>query len=153
LQPSKRTQRGRKISRLQALDELIQRWITEAKLQSRPTPSAVKVSDSPLSKEIQKCEFPKKFSTLTFNYYSRVSDPVQYIRHFPDKMVIYSRNDPIMCLTFLFNLKGAASDWCYFLPPHSLHNFEEVTETFLTQYASRQEDKKNSHHLFSVKMR
>ena len=37
--------------------------------------------------------------------------------------------------------------------PHSLHNFKEVAEAFLTQYASRWEAKKNNHHLFSVKMR
>ena len=66
---------------LQALDELIQKWIAEARLQGLPTSSAVEVSDFPFSKEIQECEF-SKFSTLTFDYYSGMSDLVQYIRHF-----------------------------------------------------------------------
>jgi len=38
-----------------------------------------------------KCEFSKKFTTLTFDYYSGVSDPLQHIRHFRDKMVIDRR--------------------------------------------------------------
>ena len=37
--------------------------------------------------------------------------------------------------------------------PHALYNFLDVTEAFLTQYASRQEAKRNNHHLLSVKMR
>jgi len=94
-----------------------------------------------------------KFSTLIFDYYSGISDPVQHIRHFRDKMVVYYRNDSLLCITFPFSLKGAASDWFYSLPPHSLHNFVEVTKTFLTQYASRQEAKKNNYHLLSIKMR
>ena len=114
--------------------------------------SATKVSDSSLSKEILECEFSKKFSTPIFDYYSGVSDLVQHIRHFWDKMVLYSGNDSIMCLTFPFSLKDVASDWFYSLPPHSFHNFVQVIEMFLTQYAFRWEVKKNNHHLLSVKM-
>ena len=58
-----------------------------------------------------------------------------------------------MCLTFPSSLKGAASNWFYSLPSHSLCNFEEVSEAFLTQYASRQEAKRNNHHLLNVMMR
>ena len=36
--------------------------------------------------------------------------------------------------------------------PQSFHNFVKVTEVFLTQYTSRHEAKKNSHHLLPVKM-
>ena len=38
------------------------------------------------------------------------------------------------------------------MPPYSFHNFEELTEVFLTQYTSCQEAKKNNHHLLTVKM-
>ena len=58
-----------------------------------------------------------------------------------------------MCLTFPFILKGVASDWFYSLPSHSLFNFEEASEVFLTQYASRQKTKRNNCHLLTVKMR
>jgi len=67
--------------------------------------------------------------------------------------MIYSCNELIMCLTFPFSLKDVASDWSYSLPPHSLHNFEEVAEVFLIQYALRREIKRNNRHLLTVKMR
>ena len=82
-----------------------------------------------------------------------MSDPVQHIRHFWDKMMVYSSNDLLLCLTFLSCLKGVASDWFYTLTHYSLHNFEEVTKVFLTQYVSRRVAKKNNHHFFTVKMR
>jgi len=39
------------------------------------------------------------------------------------------------------------------LPHHSLCNFEEVSEAFLTQYASHWEAERNNHHLLTVKTR
>ena len=83
----------------------------------------------------------------------RSEPPNSTSQHFRDKMIVHSCNDALMCLIFPSSLKGMASDWFYSLPPHSLRNFEEVTKAFLTQYASRQEAKKNNHHLLSVKIR
>jgi len=60
---------------LYTLDELIQKRIGEPRLLDHPT-LAIKIHESSLSKEIQKNEFSKKFSTLIFDYYSRVSDSV-----------------------------------------------------------------------------
>jgi len=45
------------------------------------------------------------------------------------------------------------SIWVYSLSSHSFHNFEIVTEAFLTQYASRREDKKNNHDILTDKIR
>ena len=58
-----------------------------------------------------------------------------------------------MCLTFPSSLRVAALEWFYSLSLRSLHNFSEVTEAFLIQYATHQEVKRSSHHLLSVKMR
>ena len=120
---------------------------------SGPTLAVSKVFDSLLSEKILEREFLKRFSASTFDYYSGASKSVQHIRHFLDKTIVHSCNDALMCLTFLSSLKGVASDWFYSLLPHSLCNFEEVTEEFLTQYSSRQEAKKNKHNLISVKIR
>ena len=68
-------------------------------------------------------------------------------------MVVYSRNDLFMGLTIPSSLKGVASDWFYSLLLRALHNFKEIIEAFLTQYASHREAKKNNYHLFTVKMR
>jgi len=71
---------------------------------------------------------------------------------FGDKMAVYSFNDSLMCLIFSSNLKSETSNWFYSLPPHSLCNFE-VSEAFRTQNTSRQEAKRNNHHILIVKMR
>jgi len=109
--------------------------------------------DSPLSKDIQEYKLSRKFLTSTFDSYTGASNPIQHIRHFQDKMMFYFHNDWVMCLTFPSSLRGATSEWFYSLPPRSLHKFTEVTEAFLTQYATRQEAKRSGHHLLSVKMR
>jgi len=122
----------------------------KAAVRSGMTLATAKVSDSPLSEEILECEFPKKFSTPTFDYCCGASDPVQHIRHFRDKMLVHY---PLICLTFSSSLKGVSSDSFYSLLPCLLHSFEERTVVFLTQYASRREAKNNNHHLISIKMR
>jgi len=71
---------------------------------------ATKISDSLLSEDILEREFTKMLSTVTFDYYSVASDPAQHIRHFRDKMVVYSRTDALICLSFPFSLKGVTSD-------------------------------------------
>ena len=80
---------------------------------------------------------PKEVSVPNFDYYYGASDLIQHVRHFQDKMVIYSCNDLILCITYPFSLKAAASDWFNSLSFHSLRNFEEVTKVFLTKYAPR----------------
>ena len=84
---------------LRTLDELIQRR-AEAKLQSSPSLSTVKISDSPFSEEILECEFPKKFATPTFDYCYGMNDPGPARQALQDKMVVHSCNDPLLCLIF-----------------------------------------------------
>ena len=67
-------------------------------------------------------------------------------------MMLYSQNNLVMCLTFPSNLRGTISEWFYSLLARSLHNFSEITEAFLKQYATRQEAKRSSHHHLSIKM-
>ena len=67
---------------------------------------ATDASNSPFSKDILEYEFLKKFTTLTFDYYSGHSDPVQHLRQYQDKMVIYARDDFIFCRIFPSSFKG-----------------------------------------------
>ena len=138
---------------IQTLNKLVQRRIEEAKLQlcGEPKQATTMVSNSPLSEVILECEFQKKKSWLW--PLTTTPESIQHIRHFRDKVVFYSCSDPLLWLTFPFSLKDVTSDWFYSLLLHSLHNFKEVTEAFLTQYDSRQKTKKNNHHFLTVKMR
>ena len=53
---------------LWVLDKLIQKWIVEAGMQGHPMPFVAKVFYFTHSEDIQKCEFPRKFLALTFDY-------------------------------------------------------------------------------------
>jgi len=66
---------------LLTLNELIQKWIVDAKLPQHLIPTT-RLHDFLLSKDIQKCELLRKFSTPTFDRYTGASDLVQHIRHF-----------------------------------------------------------------------
>ena len=78
---------------LHTLDELIQKQIMEAKLPRHLIPTT-RLHNSPLYKEIQECELPRNLDPI-FDSYTEASDQVQHIRHFQDKMMLDSPNDPI----------------------------------------------------------
>ena len=110
------------------------------------------MSISPLSEEILRVQFPKKFSAPSFEYYGGTSDLMQHLRHYQDKMAVYSYDDRLLCRLFPSSLKGLAFDWFYSLKSGTLHNFEQVAQAFLSQYSSCQEYRKNNNHLFTLKM-
>ena len=77
---------------------------------------------------------------------------VQHIWHFRDKMVIYSYNDPIKCLTFL-HPKRSSLRVVLFSTVALYPQFYGGHRVILIQYTSHQEAKRNSHHLLLIEMR
>ena len=79
--------RSRSSSTSEPLDELVWRWIQDAKLQihNGPTLAATKVSDSPLRRHLG-VWVPEEVLNSTLCYYSGANNPVQHIRHFRNKM-------------------------------------------------------------------
>ena len=117
-----------KVRRIEDIAELVQKCIEGASRQPRNEMEAgsMRIPSSPLSTEIMSHCFPMKLVMLNFDLYSRATNPIQYLRHYQDKMVVYSHNDLLMSQLFPSNLKRVASDWFYSLPSHSLRDFEEV---------------------------
>ena len=124
----------------------MQKRIEEAEIQHRDEPIAVttNIFSSPISEEIQECEFPRKFTIPTFDAYSsyELSDPTSLTLPRQDGG-LFPEQPP-----YVSNL-GVASDWFYFLSPRSIHNFECLAKLFLSQYSSRREFKKNNNHLLT----
>jgi len=89
--------------RVQDLDELVHKRVEEVRMphHGKLKTIAANAYNSPFSKGILGCEFLKKFMILTFDCYSRQSNPVQHLRQYQDKMVIYTRNDSIFAESFL----------------------------------------------------
>ena len=59
--------------------------------------SGLKPSDSPLSGEITTLYFLKKFVMLTFDHYSKTSNPLLHLRQYQDKMAVYAYDDLLLC--------------------------------------------------------
>ena len=66
-------------------------------------------------------------------------------------MAVYTHD--LLCRAFPSSLKRAAYHWFYSLSKNSLRSFEDVTDTFYNQFASRREFQKNSNHPLMVKMK
>ena len=64
---------------------------------------------TPLFEHLGVC-VPEEVLNSTLCYYSGANNPVQHIRHFRNKIVVYSRNNLLVCLTFPSNLKDVISD-------------------------------------------
>jgi len=72
-----------KKSRLEDLKDLIRKEVEEAGIKLKQTaPGHLQMSISPLSDEILRVQFPKKFSAPSFEYYRGTSDPMQHLRHY-----------------------------------------------------------------------
>jgi len=69
------------------------------------------------------------------------------------KMAVRSHDDHLMCRVFPSCFKVMALDWFYPLSSQSLQIFEEVSDAFFNQYASRQEFKKNTNHVLIINMK
>ena len=116
--------RPHKRQTIEDLRELIRKEVEEAGLKSKHAGSShLRMSLSPLSQEILNVQFSRKFSTLSFEYYCGSSDPMQHLRHYQDKMDVYSYDDGLLCRMFPSSLKGLASDWFYSLKTGTLHTF------------------------------
>jgi len=73
----------------------------------------------------------------SFNLHSGAIDPIQHLRHYQDKMALYSHNDLLMSWVFPSSFKGVSSEWFYSLLSHSLQDFDEVKQSFYNQLVSR----------------
>ena len=126
---------------VQDLNKLAQKQVEEASMPylCRFRVIATDASNSPFSEDILEYEFLKKLVIMIFYCYFGQSDLVQHLRKYQDKMMIYSRNNSILCRIFPSSLKGVDSDWFYSFPPHSIHGFRDLTNLLLTQYSSRLE--------------
>ena len=140
--------------RIKNLMEMVRKRIHEDTPQSHGGPGSFILgnSDSPLSKKITSHRSLKKFVIPSFDCYTGVTDPFKHLRAYQVKMVVHSHDNRLMCRVFPSSLKGTALDWLYSLLSWSLWNFE-VGNTFFSQYASRQEFKRNNKQLLTIKMK
>ncbi|XP_075649668.1 uncharacterized protein LOC142620136 [Castanea sativa] len=88
------------------------------------------ISKSPFVAWINKAKLPHRFSQPIFTIYNGMTDPVEYVSHFNQKMAVYSNNEALMCKVCPSSLGLVAMRWFDALEEGSLKSFEELTRAF-----------------------
>ncbi|CAB4269255.1 unnamed protein product [Prunus armeniaca] len=85
---------------------------------------------SPFTNDILKAKKPVKFTQPKFKLFKGVADPILYIYHFQQQMVLESEDEALLT-------------WFRQLKPKSIDSFTELCEAFISQYVCNQRRKKD----------
>ena len=66
----------------------------------------------------------------TFTIYNGRTDPMEHVSHFNQRMVVHSKNEPLMCKVFLSSLGHVAMRWFNSLKANSIDSFKELSQAF-----------------------
>ena len=66
----------------------------------------------------------------TFTIYNGRTDPMEHVSHFNQRMVVHSKNEPLMCKVFLLSLGHVAMRWFNSLKANSIDSFKELSQAF-----------------------
>ena len=88
------------------------------------------VARSPFTRNIEGASLPRRFHQPTFSLYNGRSDPVEYVSHFSQKMVVHSKDKALMCKIFPSSLGPMAMRWFNGLKANSIDSFKKLTQSF-----------------------
>ena len=66
-------------------------------------------------------------------------------------MALIDDQEGLLCWVFSISLQGFSLTWFHQLPPHSIHNFAQFCDQFMTHYASNTQLFRGTDHLFNLK--
>ncbi|GMH26975.1 hypothetical protein Nepgr_028818 [Nepenthes gracilis] len=114
---------------------------------------AIDLDRSPFTAEILIRPLPTKFKIPSLDSYDGSNDSVDHLDLFRTNLSLQGLEDSAMCRCFLLTLKGDARIWFHHLPSGTISSFRELTDLFLTQYASSRREEKQSWHLSHIKQK
>ena len=88
------------------------------------------VAKSPFTRRIEGVSLPRRFNQPTFSLYNGWIDPVEYVSHFNQKMVVHSKDEALMRKIFLSSLGLMAMRWFNGLRANSIDFFKKLTQSF-----------------------
>ena len=88
------------------------------------------ISKSPFTCKIEEGRLPRQFTQPTFTMCNGRTDPVEYVSHFNQRMVVHSKNEALMCKVFLSSLRPMVMRWFNVLGAGSIDSFKELTQAF-----------------------
>ena len=89
---------------------------------------------SPFTHWIKGGRLPWRFTQPTFTMYNGKTDLVEHVSHFNQRMVVQSKNEPLMCKVFPSSLGLVAMRWFNGLRASSIDSFKELTQAFGSRF-------------------
>ena len=111
------------------------------------------ISRSPFSSHIERTKIPHCFTQPTFTIYNEKIDLMEHVRHFNQRMTIYSRNKALMCKVFPSSLEPIAMRWFGGLEESSIGSYKELTKAFNARFVTCSRIPKPLDSLLSMAMR
>jgi len=94
------------------------------------------ISKSPFTHRIEGGKLPWQFNQPTFTVYNGRIDPMEYVSHFNQRMIVHLRNETLMCKVFPSNLGPVAMRWFDGLGAGFVDSFKELTQAFRSRFIS-----------------
>ncbi|XP_030936366.1 uncharacterized protein LOC115961533 [Quercus lobata] len=88
------------------------------------------ISKSLFTRRIEKAKLPRWFTQPMFTMYNGRTDPVEYVSHFNQRMIVQSRNEALICKVFPSSLGPVAMRWFDGLEEGSINSFQELSRAF-----------------------
>ena len=85
------------------------------------------ISRSPFTRWIEGGRLPQRFTQPTFTMYNGITDLVEHVSHFNQRMAVYSKNKTLMCKILLSSLGPVAMRLFDGLRVGSIDSFKELT--------------------------
>ena len=85
------------------------------------------VARSPFTRNIEGMSLPRQFHQPTFSLYNGLTDPVEHVSHFSQKMAVHSKDEALMCKIFPSSLGLMAIRWFNGLKANSIDFFKKLT--------------------------
>ncbi|XP_050268394.1 uncharacterized protein LOC126712902 [Quercus robur] len=93
-----------------------------------------RISQSPFMHRIEGDELPRRFHQPTFAIYNGWTDPVEHVSQFNQRMVVYSRDEALMCEVFPSSLGPMAMRCFDILKPNSINSFKQLMQAFDSRF-------------------
>ncbi|XP_057493157.1 uncharacterized protein LOC130778645 [Actinidia eriantha] len=89
---------------------------------------------TPFSREIEEMDPSEKFVPPRFTLYDGKTDPRSHVSHVRQTMALWNHMDALMCRVFPSSLGDLGLKWFDKLPPGSIENFYQLTESFVARF-------------------
>ena len=94
------------------------------------------ISKSSFTQRIEGGKLPQPFTQPTFIMYNGRTDHVEHVNHFNQRMVVYSKNETLMCKVSPSSLGPAVMRWFNGLKEISINSFQELTRAFGARFVT-----------------